>query len=63
VIWVALHVGVGIVMQLYCLVGSLAGRLTPQHDIDIWNVALYWHFVVVTALVTVAVVALFPGVA
>ncbi|MGH6902350.1 MAG: cytochrome c oxidase subunit I [Geminicoccaceae bacterium] len=63
IIWTTLHVAVGIIMQLYCVAGSLAGRLTPQHDIDIWNVALYWHFVIVTAAVTVAVVALFPQVA
>jgi cytochrome c oxidase subunit I+III len=62
-IWTVLHVGAGIIMQLYCLAGSLAGRLTPEHDIDIWNVALFWHFVAATALVTVAVVALFPMVA
>ena len=29
VIWTALHVGAGIIMQLYCLARSLAGRLTP----------------------------------
>jgi cytochrome c oxidase subunit I+III len=62
IIWTALHVAAGIVMQLYCVARSLAGRLTPQYDIDIWNVALYWHFVIVTAVVTVAVVALFPQV-
>ena len=33
------------------------------HDIDICNVALFWHFVAATVLVTVAVVALFPEVA
>ena len=41
---------------------SLAGRLTPSHDIDIWNVALFWHFLAVTAAVTHATVALFPTV-
>jgi cytochrome c oxidase subunit I+III len=62
-IWTVLHVGAGIVMQLYCVAGSLAGRLTPTHDIDICNVTLFWHFVAATALITVAVVALFPMVA
>jgi cytochrome c oxidase subunit I+III len=59
-IWTALHVGAGIVMHLYCIARSLAGRLTPAHDIDIRNVTLFWHFVAATALITVAVVALFP---
>jgi cytochrome c oxidase subunit I+III len=62
-IWTTLHVGTGVIMQLYCVAGSLAGRLTPSHDIDIWNVTLFWHFVAATALITVAVVALFPMVA
>jgi cytochrome c oxidase subunit I+III len=62
-IWTALHVGAGLVMQLYCIAGSLAGRLTPAFDIDIWNVALFWHFLLVTAAIAVAVVALFPLVA
>lgn len=59
-IWAAVHGGVGIVMQLYCLARSLAGRLTPQHDMELHNVALYWHFMLVTALITFAVIGLFP---
>jgi cytochrome c oxidase subunit I+III len=62
-LWTALHVGAGLVMQLYCIAGSLAGRLTPTFDIDIWNVALFWHFLLVTSVIAVAVVALFPLVA
>jgi cytochrome c oxidase subunit I+III len=62
-IWTVLHVGAGVVMHLYCVAGSFAGRLTPTHDIDICNVTLFWHFVAATALITVAVVALFPMVA
>ena len=60
VIWAAIHGAVGIIMQLYCLARSLAGRLTPQYDMDLHNVALYWHFMLVTALVTFGVVGLFP---
>ena len=59
-IWTALHVAVGVIMQLYCLARRLAGRMTARYDIDIGNVALFWHFVLVTALVTVAVIAGFP---
>lgn len=60
VIWTAVHGGVGVIMLLYCLARSLAGRLTPRHDMEIRNVALYWHFMLVTALVTFGVVGLFP---
>jgi len=34
--------------------------MTPEYDIDISNVALYWHFAGGTALVTVATLAYFP---
>jgi cytochrome c oxidase subunit I+III len=60
VIWTATHVGAGLIMQLYCVARSLAGHLDARHDIDIVNVALYWHFVAGTAVVTVAVIAGFP---
>ncbi len=63
VVWTAVHVAVGILMQLYCVARSLAGRLTPRHDIDLANVSLYWHFLAVTAVITVAVIAGFPLVA
>ncbi|MDX6749781.1 cytochrome c oxidase subunit I [Geminicoccaceae bacterium 1502E] len=59
-IWTAVHAVLGAVMQLYCIAGSIAGRLTPRFDIDIWNVTLFWHFMALTALITVAVLALFP---
>lgn len=58
--WAALHLGIGIIMQLYALARSLAGKLTTEHDIDIHNVVLYWHFAAVTAFVTLATIALFP---
>ncbi len=63
VIWSVVHVGVGIIMQLYCVARRVAGRMTARHDIDIANVTLYWHFAVITAVVTVAVIAGFPRVA
>jgi cytochrome c oxidase subunit I+III len=59
-IWTALHVAVGVIMQLYCLARRWAGRMTAQCDIDIRNVVLYWHFLAFTAAVTVAVCAGFP---
>ncbi len=60
VIWAAAHAGVGILMQLYCLARFAARKLTPEFDIDIWNVALFWHFVAVTVVVSVATLAGFP---
>ncbi|WP_082490718.1 cytochrome c oxidase subunit I [Aureimonas sp. Leaf454] len=59
-IWTAVHAAVGALMLFYCLARSLAGRLTPVHDLDLSNVALYWHFMALTAVVTVATIALFP---
>lgn len=56
-IWTAGHAGVGVIMLLYCLARRLAGRMTARHDIDIGNVALYWHFTAFTAVITVAVIA------
>lgn len=63
VIWTLIHVVLGVIMQLYCIARRLAGRMTARHDIDIINVALYWHFCMVTVAVTVSVVAGFPLVA
>jgi cytochrome c oxidase subunit I+III len=63
VLWTAAHVALGLIMQLYCVARRLAGRMSARHDIDIANVALYWHFCAVTVLVTVAVIAGFPLVA
>lgn len=60
VIWASVHGAVGILMQLYCLARSFAGYLTPRHDMELHNVALYWHFMLVTAVITFAVIGLFP---
>lgn len=60
VIWTVAHVAVGVVMQLYCLAGSLFGKIDPDHDADLWNVTLYWHFHILTVLVTAAVIGLAP---
>ncbi|WP_099828016.1 cytochrome c oxidase subunit I [Oceaniglobus indicus] len=61
-IWVVAHAMVGIIMQLYCLAGSVSGKLTPRHDADLWNVTLFWHFLCLTVLVAGAVIGLAPGV-
>ena len=59
-IWSAAHVVVGMIMHLYCVARRWAGRMTAQHDQDIVNVTLYWHFVAITVFITVAVIAGFP---
>ncbi|MCE7032724.1 cytochrome c oxidase subunit I [Lysobacter sp. GX 14042] len=61
--WTVLHVLVGVLMQLYCLARRARGHMDAEHDIDIRNATLYWHFVAITALVTVATIAGFPQVA
>lgn len=60
VIWVICHAGVGALMHLYCLARSLAGRLTQLHDMDVRNVVLFWHFMLIKAVLTFAVIGLFP---
>ncbi|MGH9310167.1 MAG: hypothetical protein ACRD1U_12380 [Vicinamibacterales bacterium] len=60
IIWSAAHLALGIIMHAYCAARRLAGRMTAEHDQDIVNVALYWHFATFTVTVTVAVVAGFP---
>jgi cytochrome c oxidase subunit I+III len=63
VVWTVAHLALGVLLQLYCAARAVANRLTPDHDIDIANVKLYWHFMAITILVTVAVIAGFPLVA
>jgi cytochrome c oxidase subunit I+III len=63
VLWTAVQVVAGVIMQLYCVARRMAGRMTARYDIDITNVTLYWHFTMFTAAVTVAVIAGFPLVA
>lgn len=63
VIWTVFHVAIGVIMLLYCVARSIAGRLTARDDIDIANVTLYWHFAAITSVMTIAVIAGFPLVA
>ena len=59
-LWTVAHGGVGVVMQLYCLARSIAGRMSARHDMDLVNVVLYWHFLVITAIMSFGVIGLFP---
>ena len=59
-IWGACHIFVGVLMQLYSVARRMKGWMTAEHDIDICNTTLYWHFVLLTVLITAAVLAFFP---
>lgn len=63
VLWTVVHIAAGVIMQLYCMARRMAGRMTARYDIDIANVALYWHFCALTVGITIAVIAGFPLVA
>jgi heme/copper-type cytochrome/quinol oxidase subunit 3 len=60
VLWIVVHLAVGVIMQAYCLARSCFGRLTPMHDTDLWNVTLYWHFTCFCTVLTAAVIGGFP---
>jgi len=60
VIWTAGHAAVGFIMQTYCIARRAAGKMTSRYDADICNVTLYWHFLALTAVITVATIAGFP---
>jgi cytochrome c oxidase subunit I+III len=60
VLWTVAHAGAAVVMQLYCLARSFAGRLTPVYDADLRNSTLYLHFLAATAVIAFAIVGLFP---
>ena len=62
-IWTALHVGARHRHAALLHRRQPCRPADPEFDIDIRNVALFWHFLAVTAVITVAVVALFPMVA
>lgn len=59
-VWSAVHVLVGMIMQLYCVASRACGRMDARHDIDIQNTVLYWHFTLLTVGLTVVVTAGFP---
>ena len=58
VVWTAAHLSVGIVMQLFCLAASLAGKLDAVHDAYLQNVTLYMHFLLFTVLISCLVISL-----
>ncbi len=60
VLWTVLHVALGAIMLVYCLLRRAAARMTARHDIDLRNVTLYWHFTALTVALTVLVTAGFP---
>ncbi|WP_284164751.1 cytochrome c oxidase subunit I [Frigidibacter sp. SD6-1] len=60
ILWIGVHVAVGVIMDLYCLARLMAGRMDASHDAELRNSVLYWNFLLVQALVTIAVIGLFP---
>ncbi|VDC33491.1 hypothetical protein XINFAN_03883 [Pseudogemmobacter humi] len=58
--WAMLHLVVGVMMQGYAFARSGAGKMTPGHDADLWNVTLYWHFAAFQAVTTTLVLGGFP---
>ena len=63
VIWFAAHAALGVVMQLYTLARSFAGRMTPVYDGDARNITVYHHFLALSALITFSVIGFFPRLA
>ncbi|MDO9106983.1 MAG: cytochrome c oxidase subunit I [Methylovulum sp.] len=62
-IWIATHAMLGVIMQLFVLARSLAGRMTPVYDGDVRNITLYEHFLALSALITFLVIGFFPRLA
>ena len=59
-LWIGVHTVLGMVMQLYCLAGSLTGKLTPRHYADLGNVTLFWNFLALSSLAACAVIGIAP---
>jgi cytochrome c oxidase subunit I+III len=59
-VYLLLHVALGVVMGLYVLARFWAGRLAPDYDIDLRNVALFWYYIVFMGILAMATVHLFP---
>ncbi|WP_323764435.1 cytochrome c oxidase subunit I [Marinovum sp.] len=60
VVWTGAHGALGVIMLLYCLAGSLFGKLTPRHDADLRNTTLFWHFMVLSGGITALLLGAFP---
>jgi cytochrome c oxidase subunit 3 len=39
------HVAGGLLVLIWTFVMALAGKFTPERNLAVQNVALYWHFV------------------
>lgn len=59
-IWTIVHTALGLIMLCYCVAGATFGKITPEHDADLCNVTLYWHFIMITVLVSSLVIGLLP---
>lgn len=59
-VWIGADAAAGSVMQLSCLAGCWFGKLTPDHDADLWNVMLFWHFAALMTGVAAATIGIVP---
>lgn len=60
ILWMGLHLLLAATMQLYVAARIGAGICTPEYRADVINLALFTHFLAVTAVVIFALLALFP---
>jgi cytochrome c oxidase subunit 1/cytochrome c oxidase subunit I+III len=60
IIWTVVHVIAGVIMQGYCLAGFAFGKVTARYNAPVWNSGLYWHFLALQTIVTVATVTVLP---
>ncbi|AUC53887.1 MAG: cytochrome c oxidase subunit I [Sagittula sp.] len=59
-LWLSVHVALGLLMQLYTAARIWAGICTPDFPADLRNLTLYTHFLAVTVIMTFAMLAVFP---
>ncbi|RLQ88426.1 cytochrome c oxidase subunit I [Notoacmeibacter ruber] len=59
-IWTLAHLGLGLTMQGYGLAGMIFGKLTTRYDADLWNITLFWHFMLVTMAAAAFMIGVFP---
>lgn len=58
--WLGVHVLTGCLMLPYCWARSRFGKMTARYDADIVNSTLFWHFLLATAVMVFALLAVFP---
>lgn len=59
-VWTSAHCVLAVVMLLYCLAGSVFGKLTQLYDADLRNTTLFWHFMCLSGVITTLLVGVAP---